>query len=46
MDTKLMTHSPCACPEAEGRYLSCAARRQNGKGELGPWSDIEHLVIA
>jgi hypothetical protein len=44
-----MTHSPFTLrllPEAEGRYLSSAARWQNEKGELGPWSDIEHSVIA
>jgi hypothetical protein len=48
-ETVLMTHSPFTLhlsPEAEGKYLSSAARWQNEKGELGPWSDIEHTVIA
>jgi hypothetical protein len=43
-----MTHSPFTHtlpPEAQACYLSCATRWQNGKGELGPWSDIHHVVI-
>ncbi|MDR0645119.1 MAG: hypothetical protein LBG05_09525 [Treponema sp.] len=47
--TKLLTHSPFTLtfpPEAQANFLSCAARWQNEKGELGPWSDIQHVVIA
>jgi hypothetical protein len=33
-------------PEAEGEFLSCAARWQNEKAELGPWSGIQTVVIA
>lgn len=33
-------------PDSERKYLSCAARWQNDRGELGPWSDIGHVVIA
>jgi hypothetical protein len=47
--TKLLTHSPFTLtfpPEAQACFLSCAARRQNEKGELGPWSDIQYIVIA
>jgi hypothetical protein len=47
--TKLMTKSPWTLgltPEAEGRFLSCATRWQNEKGELGPWSEVQHVVIA
>ncbi|MDR0376038.1 MAG: hypothetical protein LBH85_10045 [Treponema sp.] len=46
--TKLLTHSPFTLtfpPEAQANFLSCAARWQNEKGELGPWSDIQHVVI-
>jgi hypothetical protein len=47
--TQLMTHSPFTRtlpPEAQASFFSCAARWQNEKGELGPWSDIQHVVIA
>jgi hypothetical protein len=47
--TKLMTKSPWTLglsPEAEGKFLSCATRWQNEKGELGPWSEVQHVVIA
>ncbi|MDR0599740.1 MAG: hypothetical protein LBG84_06640 [Treponema sp.] len=48
-DTALMTHSPFVLslgPEAEGRFLSCAARWQSERGELGPWGDIQHVVVS
>jgi hypothetical protein len=33
-------------PSEAGRaWFSCAARWQNGKGKLGPWSDIVHAVV-
>jgi hypothetical protein len=44
-----MTRAPYTLtlvPESEGAFLSCAARWQNDRGELGPWSDIEYVVIA
>jgi hypothetical protein len=47
--TKLMTRSLWRLnlpSEAEGKFLSGAARWQNEKGELGPWSDIQTVVIA
>jgi hypothetical protein len=43
-----MTHSPfihTLPPDAQANFLSCAARWQNEKGELGPWSDIQHVVV-
>ncbi|MDR2417944.1 MAG: hypothetical protein LBD79_02695 [Treponema sp.] len=49
MQTKLMTHSPFVLslpPEAEAKFLSCAARWQNERGDLGPWGEIQHVVIA
>jgi hypothetical protein len=49
IQTKLLTHSPFTLtfpPEAQACFLSCAARWQNEKGELGPWGDIQHIVIA
>jgi hypothetical protein len=48
-DTKLMTHSPFVLalpPEAEGKFLSCAARWQNERGELGPWGEIQHISVS
>jgi hypothetical protein len=47
--SKLMTRSPWTLalpPEAEAAYLSCAPRWQNEKGELGPWGEIQTVVIA
>ena len=47
--TKLMTRSPFVLelpPEAEGKFLSCTARWQSEKGELGSWGEIQHVVIA
>ncbi|MDR2071319.1 MAG: hypothetical protein LBP81_07905 [Treponema sp.] len=47
--TRLMTRTPFVLdlpPEAEGKFLSCAARWQNERGELGPWGEIQHIVIA
>ncbi|MDR1219866.1 MAG: hypothetical protein LBK73_09695 [Treponema sp.] len=46
--TKLLTHSPFTLtfpPESQSCFLSCAACWQNEKGELGPWSGIQHVVI-
>jgi hypothetical protein len=46
--TTLLTRSPetITLPsEAERAWFSCAARWQNGKGKLGPWSDIVHAVV-
>jgi hypothetical protein len=48
-NTRLMTRTPWVLtlpPDAEGKFLSCAARWQNGKGELGPWGEVMHAVIA
>ena len=47
--TKLMTRSPFVLdlpPEAEGKFISCAARWQNERGELGPWGEIQQSAIA
>ncbi|MDR1147371.1 MAG: hypothetical protein LBK66_01955 [Spirochaetaceae bacterium] len=47
--TQLMTRTPFVLdlpPEAEGKFLSCATRWQNERGELGPWGEIQHIVIA
>jgi hypothetical protein len=47
-DTTLMTHSLFTLslgPEAEGKFLSCAPRWQSERGELGPWGEIQHIVI-
>jgi len=30
----------------EGKFLFCAVRWQNEKGELGSWSKVQHVVIA
>jgi hypothetical protein len=46
--TKLLTRLPFTLtlpPGSRAKYLSCAARWQNEKGRLGPWSDIQHIVI-
>jgi hypothetical protein len=46
--TTLLTRSPETItlpPEAERAWFSCAARWQNGKGKIGPWSDIVHVVV-
>jgi hypothetical protein len=48
-DTILMTHSVFTLslgPETEGKFLSCAPRWQSKRGELGPWGEIQHIVIA
>ncbi|MDR0586093.1 MAG: hypothetical protein LBG26_02520 [Treponema sp.] len=48
-ETRLMTRSPFTLslpPEAEGKFLSCFARWQNERGELGKWGEIQHIVIA
>jgi hypothetical protein len=47
--TKLLTRLPSTLtlpPGARAKYFSCAARWQNEKGELGPWSDIQHVPIS
>ena len=47
-ETQLMTHSPFTLslgPEAEGKFLSCATRWQSERGELGPWGEIQHIVV-
>ena len=47
--TKLMTRSPFVLdlpPEAEGQFISCAARWQNERGELGPWGEMQESAIA
>lgn len=47
--TRLMTRSPFTLslpPETEGKFLSCAARWQNERGDLGRWGEIRHIVIA
>jgi hypothetical protein len=47
--TQLMTHNLWTLtlpPQAEGKFLSCATRWQNEKGDLGPWGEILHTVIA
>jgi hypothetical protein len=47
--TRLMTHSHFALtlpPESEGKFFSGAARWQNKRGDLGPWGEIQHVVIA
>jgi hypothetical protein len=48
-ETKLLTRSPFTIsfpPESQACFLSCAARWQNKKGVLGPWSEIQHVVIS
>jgi hypothetical protein len=44
-----MTKSPWTLglsPDAEWKFLSCATRWQNEKGELEPWSEVQHTVVA
>jgi len=46
--TKLMTASPYTHQldvEAEGQFFSFAAKWQNKKGELGPWSALHSLAV-
>lgn len=46
--SKLMTHNPFTLelpPDTSGKFLSCAIRWQSERGEIGPWSDIMHIVI-
>jgi hypothetical protein len=46
--TELMTASPHVVDvphDAQAKFLSCAARWQNNKGKLGPWSDIHNVVV-
>jgi hypothetical protein len=48
-EDKLMTSNPWVLqltPEAEAKFLSCAARWQNNKGELGPWSEVMHIAVS
>lgn len=47
--TKLLTRSPETIslpPEAEAAHFSCALRWQNERGEIGPWSEIQIVVVA
>ncbi|MDR2194523.1 MAG: hypothetical protein LBP19_08685 [Treponema sp.] len=47
--THLMTRNPWTLElptEAEGKFLSCAARWQSETGVLGAKGDIQHVVIA
>ncbi|MDR0561078.1 MAG: hypothetical protein LBG73_00115 [Spirochaetaceae bacterium] len=47
--TCLMTVSPFVItlpPEGEGAFFSAAARWQNNRGELGPWSEIMHVAVS
>jgi hypothetical protein len=47
-ETKLLTRSPETItlpPESQTNFFSCVIRWQNQKGELGPWGDVEHVVI-
>jgi hypothetical protein len=47
--TKLMTRSPFVLtlpPEAEGKFLSCSSRRQNERGDLGPWGEVQHISVS
>ncbi|MHB9294598.1 hypothetical protein PilKf_00322 [Pillotina sp. SPG140] len=47
--TVLMTRSPWTLtlpPESQATFLSCTTRWQNEKGELGPWSEVHHVVVA
>jgi hypothetical protein len=44
----LLTHSPGTLtlpPETEGKTLSGALMWQNEKGEKGPWSEIQSIII-
>ncbi|MDR0784559.1 MAG: hypothetical protein LBE74_01575 [Treponema sp.] len=44
----LLTHSPWTLvlpPEAEGKVLSGAMIWRNEKGEKGPWSEIQSIVV-
>lgn len=46
--TQLMTRSPWTLtlpPEAAGKLFSGAARWQSDRALLGPWGDIQHIVI-
>jgi hypothetical protein len=44
----LLTYSPWTLvlpPDAEGKVLSGAMMWQNGKGEKGPWSEIQSIIV-
>jgi hypothetical protein len=46
--TALMTRSPWTLeltPQDEKKWLSCAVQWQNAKGELGAWSEVQHMVV-
>jgi hypothetical protein len=48
-ESKLLTRSPETItlpPDAQTCYFSCVGRWQNNKGELGPWGDIESVVVS
>ncbi|MDR2481797.1 MAG: hypothetical protein LBD07_05875 [Spirochaetaceae bacterium] len=47
-ETRLMTRAHFTLelgPADEGKFLSCAARWQNERGELGPWDEIHHIAV-
>ncbi|MDR1862627.1 MAG: hypothetical protein LBQ67_01775 [Treponema sp.] len=46
-ETQLMTRSPWIItlpPEAQTNFLSCVPRWQS-KGNIGPWGDVQHIVV-
>ncbi|MDR2417724.1 MAG: hypothetical protein LBD79_01555 [Treponema sp.] len=46
--TALMTRSPWTLelsPESQGKVLSGAVIWQNKKGEMGPWSEIQSIIV-
>jgi len=46
--TKLLTDTPATLelpPGSEGKTLSCAMRWQSDRGVLGPWSEIQSIII-
>ncbi|MDR1963872.1 MAG: hypothetical protein LBQ50_08845 [Planctomycetaceae bacterium] len=47
-ESKLLTRSPETItlpPESQSEYFSCVMRWQNKKGQLGPWGDVQSIVI-
>ncbi|MDR2516279.1 MAG: hypothetical protein LBC88_02725 [Spirochaetaceae bacterium] len=48
-ETRLMTRTPYILdlpPEAEGKFFSGVCRWQSERGELGPWGDVQHVVVS
>jgi hypothetical protein len=46
--TALFTRSPFVLelsPEAQGKTLSAAMVWQNDKGKIGPWSEIQSIIV-